>query len=109
MKDIVEEINAPCHKQSANDSDERGTGQADHIAACSNSHKPGQNSIAYKRERRFPEQNPGKGQSGKSAGCCGHIGRAENARYGSGIIRSFSTQLRAGIESEPSEPENEYS
>src|SRR3970282_1500078 len=102
--DPVEEKDRRDHQDAGEDADDEGTGDAHEGAGSGDRHQAREAAVQGHPEVGFPEEDPGRDHGGEGRRRSGHVGGGGHVRDG-GAVRGHRG---AGVEPEPSEPEDEH-
>ena len=108
MQLVVDEFDGENEDAAAEQTYDCSAPRRHHVASCGDAYESGQHAVEGQRKRGLTVLEPGEEHSSGSAGSRRQVGGQEDVRDGGAVHFSAGGQLAAGVESEPSEPEDEY-
>ena len=108
VQTMVDELNGKDKHDAADKTDDDGSEGRHEVAACSDTYETGQHTVQRQGERRFAILNIGEEHRGHTTCSGSEVGGQEHVRDSDAVHLTAGSQLRAGVETKPAEPENEY-
>ena len=107
MQLAINKLDSEDHYRTADEANDNRPGVRDDITTCSDAYKAGENAVESERERGLAILKPADYNGNEAARARREVGSEEDVRDGILIIRRGGCELRAGVETKPSEPEDE--
>ena len=108
VQTVVDELDGIDEYRATHESDAYCSDGRHEVASGCYAYEPGQDAVEGERERWFAILHPGDKHGCHSSGHCCQVGGEEHVADGCAVHFACSGQLRAGVESEPSEPQDEH-
>ena len=108
MQAMVDELNGKDEYCAADETDDNSSHGRDEVATGRDAHKTCQHAVERQGERGLPILEPGEEHRGHTACSCCEVGGEEHVGNGDAVDLTGSGELGAGVETEPTHPQDEH-